>query len=322
VELRLTDPESAERRWAYLFDSRGTKLDPAAGRDLVSYRFRLSSGDYPATYGFTNGPNPETSIVESGSYRLRFTDRWISDMLEIRRPGTETADLLDRRKVQFGPGVCGRSTDTFTAAEGAFVTNVDGPVRAIRSYVGANSGPMTQREHLFYDRREEITTFLRVHSIPGVMDFLDYEPTPKAMRYRSSTAAAVPVDGIEDAIPSAPPEWEQLTGPHGTLTTLGRVETDVAGLGVSGYYLDDSTPDQPDQAQCTGDGLAWGSSGLRIEGPIANTDPLRGPAAEFRGLRTIFYDGPGLNRRDAVLRASWVSEPLEVRARARPPRRR
>jgi hypothetical protein len=322
VELRLTNAESGERRWAYLFDGRGTKLDPAADRDLVAYRFRLSSGDYPSTYQFNDGPNPETSVVESGSYRLRFTDRWINDLMEIRRRGAETADLLDRRKVQFGPGVCGRSTDTFTEAEGAFVTNIDGPVRAIRSYVGANSGPLTQREHLFYDRREEVTTSLRVHSIRGVMDFLDYTPTPEPMRYRSSTTAAVAVDGVGDTLPTAPPEWEQLTGRHGTVTTVGRVETDVEGLALSAYYLDDSTPDQAEQAQCTGDGLAWGSSGLHIEGPIANTDPLRGPAAELRGLRTIFYDAADLKRSDAVRRWRWVTEPLEVRTTARPPRRR
>ena len=48
-------------------------------------------------------------------------------------------------------------------------------MRAIRSYIGANSGPLTQREHVFYDGRSDVRTFLRVHAIPG-LDFLDYRP--------------------------------------------------------------------------------------------------------------------------------------------------
>jgi len=54
------------------------------------------------------------------------------------------------------------------------VTSKVRPVRVIRSYLGANSGPNTQRTHIFYDRREDIVTNLRVHSIPSIMDFFDY----------------------------------------------------------------------------------------------------------------------------------------------------
>ena len=78
------------------------------------------------------------------------------------------------------PANCGRSEDTFDDAEGAFIVNKDGPVRAIRSYIGANSGPNTQREHIFYDQREDVRTFLRVHAIPGIMDFFDYSPRGRA----------------------------------------------------------------------------------------------------------------------------------------------
>ena len=83
-------------------------------------------------------------------------------------------DILDRAKATLGPGVCGRSEDTFDDAEGAFIANKSGPVRAIRSYIGANSGPLTQREHIFYEQREDVRTFLRVHAVPGPWDFFDY----------------------------------------------------------------------------------------------------------------------------------------------------
>ena len=88
-------------------------------------------------------------------------------------------------------GCCGRSEDTFSAGDGGYATNMDGPVRVIRSYLGANSGTYTQREHVFYRRTERVQTFLRVHAIPGIMDFYDYSPAAIGMRYRArSTPAA------------------------------------------------------------------------------------------------------------------------------------
>ncbi len=48
--------------------------------------------------------------------------------------------------------VCGTAAaagHTFSAAEGAFIVNKSGPVRALRAYIGANSGPYTGRLHVF-----------------------------------------------------------------------------------------------------------------------------------------------------------------------------
>ena len=53
--------------------------------------------------------------------------------------------------------------------------------------MGANSGPLTQRTHLMYRDREDVITDLRVHSIPGIMDFVDYSAAASGMTYRSST---------------------------------------------------------------------------------------------------------------------------------------
>ena len=160
---------------AYLF-RRSAALDPAAGKDYVDYQFQLASGDYKTTYKFQDGPNPENSTITTPYYQHHFGDRWMSDSIKVTAPGASGVDILDRHKNLFAPGNCGRSENTFNDAEGAFIVNKNGPVRAIRSYIGANSGPNTQREHIFYDRREDVRTFLRVHAIPGVMDFFDYSP--------------------------------------------------------------------------------------------------------------------------------------------------
>lgn len=318
VAVKVADPGRGAKRWLYLFGARSAKLDPAAGEDLVHYDFNLLSGDYRSTYRLADGPNPESSIVRTAYYRLRFSDRWINDVLEVRAPGAERSDIIDRRNAQFFPGYCGRSVDTFTDAEGAFIVNRDGPVRAIRSYVGANSGPLTQREHFFYDRREVVTTYLRVHPIPGVIDFWDYSPAATGMTYRASgLAGAVTVDGNPDPTAADAPRWEQLSGRQGTVTHVERLDTSVSDLPLDPYYLDQDQPNGGVERQCTGDGKAFGASGVWFNGAIPNTDPRRGPAARFVGERTVFYDRPGLGAAAARQRSGWVDRPLAVRVASR-----
>ena len=92
------------------------------------------------------------------------------------------------------PATAGARENTFNDAEGAFIANKSGPVRAIRSYIGANSGPLTQREHIFYERRQDIRTFLRVHAIPGIMDYFDYAPAASGMTYKNNANTG----GVDD----------------------------------------------------------------------------------------------------------------------------
>ena len=184
-EIRFHDPVGDPTdTFAYLYRQTGN-LDQSAGRPYVDYDFNLLSGNYKSTYRLQDGPNPEDSTVRTNFYTRHFSDRWADDGLKIIAPGASGVDILDRHKNLFAPGNCGRSEDTFDDAEGAFIVNKSGPVRAIRSYIGANSGPLTARQHIFYDRREDITTTLRVHAIPGVMDFFDYSPAANGMTYRS-----------------------------------------------------------------------------------------------------------------------------------------
>ena len=45
--------------------------------------------------------------------------------------------------------------------------------------MGANSGVITQRETKMYEQREDQETYLRVHSIPGIMDYINFEVSLK-----------------------------------------------------------------------------------------------------------------------------------------------
>ena len=197
---------------------------------------------------------------------------------------------------------------TFADAEGAFVANIDGPVRAIRSYVGANSGPITQRTHFMYRDRIDVVTNLRVHPIGGVMDFLDYSAAAKSMTYRSSTVPdGVTIDGRPDTVGSVPPSWEAVDGPQGQVFTRSVLTTNASGPSTSWFYRDQTAP--PEQ-QCWGDGSLLGASGSNTTGGIPNTDPRLGAAATFTSTRTTQFAAPAADSRSVAPAAQQWAEDL------------
>jgi hypothetical protein len=316
TEVQITDPLSpGSEGYVYLFRKTGPSgLKQGAGVKYVTYTFKLTSGSYKRTYQLMNGPNLEKSKVTGATYTRGFADRWLTDQLVITAPGATQVDILDRHKALFAPGVCGRSEDTFDmpiagTVEGAFVVNKNGPVRGIRSYIGANSGPNTQRTHFFYDQREDVITDLRVHAIPSIMDFLDYSPAASGMTYRNSlNPAGVAIDGTPDTLTAGMPTWEQVTGAQGTLTNVAQLSTSFPST-VASYYVDDTTPPT---AQCTGDAFAYGQSGLYVTSALPNTDPGLGGTDTLRGVRTMFYEGPGGTATSAEALQANVVTPLET----------
>ncbi len=289
LELEVTDPTSSSTGYVYLFT--GTPgADPSAGLDYVDYTFSLDSGDYKTTYLRANGPNPESSTVTGQSYTMGFSDRWFHDELTIT--DGSGVDILDGHKSQFSIDSCSRSNVTFADAEGAFVANIDGPVRGIRSYVGANSGPLTQRTFLFYRDRYEMITDLRVHLIGGVMSFVDLSAAAVGMTYgNSEMAGTTTIDGNPDTVPSAVPAWSYVSGPQGVVLYSSTVETS-ATLTSSTFYLDDNTPPW---TECWGDGDFYGAAGTQFGGGIPNTDPSIGGTATFQSREVVATFTAGLN---------------------------
>jgi len=314
VAVRLADPRaSSETGWVYLFASTGS-LVPSAGRDYVDYRFALASGAYKTTYQRRTGPNPETSRATTAAYEVAFSDRWLETSWKVLSAGASGVDVLDGHKNQFAVNSCGRSNVTFAAEEGAFVANIDGPVRAIRSYVGANSGPLTQRTHLMYRDRVDVVTNLRVHAIPAIMDFLDYSAAAKTMTYRSSTRpGGVTIDGNADAVSAAVPTWEVVDGAQGQVLTRNTFTSDIApGVLTSSWFYRDQT--SPPEQQCWGDGSFLGASGANITGQIPNTDPSAGSHATLTARRTTEFRSPAADR-SAIpgVAADWsedIAQPL------------
>ena len=309
TRVEVTDPRgSGEKGWVYLYRSDGP-LDPAAGKDHVDYDFTLTSGDYKATYRRSEGPNPETSRVTTASYSIGFSDRWKEVSWKVLASGASQVDVLDGHKNQFSTSSCSRSNDTFSGEEGAFVANIDGPVRAIRSYVGANSGPLTQRTHLMYRDREDIVTNLRVHAIPGMMDFVDYSAAAKGMTYRSSTkTGGVAIDGVTDAVSTALPKWEAVDGPQGRIYTRNVFRSSQTDLqaGTTQFYRDQTLPHEP---QCWGDSSYYGASGSFVQRGIANTDPRATPTAWLTATRTVQFLPPAADKaKIAPYAADWAAD--------------
>ena len=240
--VKVTDPlDPGNSRFIYLF--RTTEgLEPSAGSDYVSYDQAYSpslAGGYRSGYNYgsigdnANGPpvNPEASIVSTPRYEIGIPGRWMIDRLVIAA-GDGELDILDGDKSTVSPTGCGRNELTFSRGGGGFIANIDGPVRAIRSFIGANSGTFTQREYVFYEGLFENRTFLRVH--PGINQFvtaMDMSPAAVGMTYRNqNNPAGATIDGVQDSLVTGPFDWEQFSGDQGSITNVARFTTDISGV--------------------------------------------------------------------------------------------
>ena len=335
-EVKVTDPLTSAVGFAYLFTSTSPTLTGGSGGTTkVNYQLILNASptaDYKGTYKMgtaalapnnSAGFNSEASNIETPSYTQQYSDRWLNSVISIAAGGASKHRILERGRYQFAPGVCGRSEDTFDGGdtnpyEGGFLTNLSGPVRAIRSYIGANSGQYTINTDIFYPQRQDSITDLRVHAIPGVMAFDDMFDTGAELTYSDDQNTGIPIDGVPDSIVAAhSPVWQMVSSPtEGSLVTARTVDTDIAGLQLSTYYLDQSSASP---RPCTGDADAWGQNGVAIVGAgggqVPCTDPTRaecptGTVKRLSATRFRYFEGPSLSSASAAGLAARALAPL------------
>lgn len=332
VEVRIDDPLDGGTGYVYLFRKAGG-LDPGAGQQYVTYDFVLLSGDYKETYQRYGGPggdhgpqvNAEDSLVTTSAYQRHWSWRWTNDGLRIFLGSG--VDILEKRDYWIVPGNCSRHNATFNADEGVFFANISGPVRAIRSYMGANSGPLTQGEHIYYEQREDAIITARVHerSATGIF-FSDYSADAYGMTYAdSNNPSGVTIDGVPDTVTAGALDWDMVTGPQGSLVSLGMMETDIPDYldGLTSYYRDEAGTSLRICQECeeaptgacpavgaTNDAHLIGAHGAWGTGPLPNTDPRTPPYSNLKVTLVTYYDGPGLDAADAQLRRDWVDNPL------------
>ena len=330
VEVEVAD--GGEKAWVYLYErSADGGLVPGAGVDLISYALTFTEDiDYLTEYPFVgkgscgdavcDPPILEDSVISSDHYERHFSARWVTDSLKLMTPGSTGEDLLDLAQARFAPGFCGRHVLTFSTSEGAFVANIDGPVRAIRSYLGANSGPLTQRTHLFYDRVEVVQTFLRVHPIPAIMDLVDYASDAAGMTYYNEhNEGGLAIDGEPDpGFDTAAFKWELISGPHGSIVST--IDPNLSQpLKTVGYHEDDAmTPNDQCSASNTldhPDDQAFGASGMWIVDPIPDTDPRSGGTDHVFISRTSYYEAADLDLAAAKQIVTLAQSPPTALAR-------
>ncbi|MBN8866209.1 MAG: hypothetical protein J0H98_01525 [Solirubrobacterales bacterium] len=350
TKIAVDDPVGGGKAYVYLFQA-PVKWDQSAGKDYVKYDFKLTGLGAGQTllndYGYSNSSNPEDSTVTTADYQLHSTDRWMEDELKISAGGASGANILDREAVSAGGlNGCGRSEYTFSGNwdldanvgnerpadddEGTYVAIKDGPVRAIRSYMGANSGPYVQAVHKYYADHEDKSIIVRVHPIPDMYVWTDLSAAASGMTYRDQlNRSGVAVDGSPDSLAKPGADgigsgnlfWQQVTGAQGSATTLVSATASVIdgdNPPFVAYYLDDQNPDGPGEKQCGGDLKAYGAAGFGIDGTFPNTDPNLAPVlVNSRDLtvdRVRYFGGPGATAEQADVFAERVKEPLTATA--------
>lgn len=342
-EVEAVNPlDPSQIGYVYLFES-NTLTGGSGGTTGVGYDFELVGGPYTEAYHIANWAlppndswtfNPESSQVTTPGYALGFSDRWLNDSLMITRPGSNGSQVLDRSKyyattAAASGGTCTRNEDTFDGAdtgEGAFIVNLAGPVRAIRSSMGANSFKYTTTTDVFYPYRQDTTIELRGHAgMPGFGQGDDLSTGLVGMTYSDPANSGLVIDGNPDAFvpitskagdPTQPDRWQLIAGPSGSMVTIRTLETSIADLDVSTSYFDE-TP--ATVTPCTGDGSYWGQAGFATVSPTLNvpvTDPtLSADAATYTARRFRYYDTPALTAQDAAILEDRVDHPITTSVR-------
>ena len=334
-EVKAVDPLSpSQTGYVYLYHS-DTLTGGSAGTDGVTYSFNLDSGSYTSTYRMGTGSlapnntwgfNPEHSTVSTSSYSQSFGDRWLNNGLAITQSGANGANILERTHY-YVTNTCSRSEDTFDGGannpgEGAFVVNISGPVRAIRSYIGANSYKYTVNTDLFYPDREDTVTELRGHAgLPGYGSVDDFVTATTGLTYSDPVNSSVTIDGNPDAVTpisyatgSTPPaSWQMVSGAQGSVVTTRSIDTDISGLNATTVYEDRNPASPP---QCTGDAAAWGENGMNLTSPTGSvpvTDPtLTATPATLVLTRYRYFEGPNLAASTAATLSSEALTPIQT----------
>lgn len=307
LQVTATDPLGhAATGFLYLFRTDGS-LAPGAGQAYVGYTFALASGQPYRTGYSLSGANAETSSFTSPYWRAGWSDMWLWD----RFAWADGVDRLDRIRTQPSATDCKRTEKTFSDGPGGFICNRSGPVRAIRAYMGANSGKYTTREHVMWERRHDLIDVSRVHAVRGGISALDWAAALTGWSYHNQrNLPGVPVDGAADPLAAGPLDWELWSGPAGALTLAHLIDTDIALTGRTSYYLDRSSV-----KQCApGDGAAYGMAGFSIEQDLPNTDPRQSPVCRLVSRRVMTVEPAGTGTAEAAARDAEARTPLALAA--------
>lgn len=359
VELAGSDADDATRSgYLYLYVRDTARAARTAAVELTPvftgttgpftsvFRSNASAAGMGATRGCGDGGGwgvvmPEDTSIRAAGYTRHFSGRWLEDQLVVRNGTTEGPDVLDIHEARplwaaftgaeastsatidtTSNRTCTRSVTSFSGAPGTIITLRTGPVRAIRSYYGSNSGTINERTHFYYAQREDVSSFIRVHPIPGISDGLDLSTAAMGMTYYNEhNTGGLLIDGHPDAFDRTFARWEMVTGAtQNTVLSVhhsARIELGAATASYAPemFFIDD---DGALTCVCSGDQVMIGAHGYRVRMPedsahvtgLPNTDPRLPTPGMLTGVRTIY---PLVGRTSVAMASTLADEAISLR---------
>ncbi|MEL6941394.1 MAG: T9SS type A sorting domain-containing protein, partial [Bacteroidota bacterium] len=230
---------------------------------------------------------------------------------------------------------------SFSTSRGVIVSSVDGPVRAIRSVMGTNSGIYNQQSIFFTKCRAYYRNDFRVHDattadVSQAYDMFDWSDVMNGASYSNSyNLTPVTVNGNQDNLNNNKlPEWALYEGDQGSIVinasivknsnhyTFGETLQDVvqregnAGTAWDAYYDDSGSGTT---YKCTGDNRAYGSAGWVVYTNQCydyryNTQKcnLLNFPNEIVFNRTNYYLPPGEDNTSAERYGEYAQQPLQA----------
>ncbi|MEM0991793.1 MAG: T9SS type A sorting domain-containing protein [Bacteroidota bacterium] len=350
-ELQIYDPvEGTSLGYVYIFEQDGS-LDASAGEDYIQYDFTFFpmgdsiagnsvKEDYIMCYE-NEVRNTEASSVITEDYESRFSDRWTEDYLKIKTGNVLDTSLLDIHQITLDIDKCLRYTGSFATNTGVIISTIDGPVRAIRAIMGANSGRYNQLSIFFTKCQVYYRSDFRVHDaitqdVSQAYDMFDWTDAMNGAKYSNNyNPTPVVIDGNQDNLNKDElPVWSLYEGAQGSIVvnasivknsdhyTFGESLQDVmartnnAGTAWDAYY-DDAGVEAT--YQCTGDEEAYGTAGWVVytnqcydyRFMTDKCDSLTTPN-EVVFNRTNYYLPPGVDNAGAARYADYARQPLQI----------
>lgn len=307
IEVAVFDPLDFTTGYIYLYQQDGS-LPQSAGKTYVNYEYNP----------FLVPIGGENSTVNTTYYSWHFSDTWLSDELKFNSPEGSNENILDQHVTFFGPDICGQNETTFSTGTNVYITNKSGPVRAIRSYMGANEQYFTQRTHFFYEAKQDIITDIRMEGMLYYFDFFNYNENTIGMNYVSNSFIdGLVIDGnAEDFATDTPAQWEMVTGDQGTLFVIHdvQIQDTIQDLeGAIGNYWSDNA--QNPTYNCSGTSNEYGSSGIVINISDLCTKPESiscNPNNSLQMKRTVYFADPNLEVLDAFIHQQYSKVALET----------
>lgn len=291
-EVEIFEPLSANANVGYIYLFRQTgALAQDAGKDYVDYDYDDFGGNYKANYKVCfNGEqdiNLENSWLHTANYSMHFRRRWENDQLILKKGNMPNTDILDSHQYFTSNVNCTKTEVTFSQRRGPIIANIDGPIRGIRSVMGAHSGTYMELTLVMSECRADNRFYYRIHPSAGYFEARDLNSNAIGMSFYSNrNPSPLIIDGNRDDSQFTtiePSEWELTEGAQGSIISAYVYDTDIImgtqddfnqGLAngyAEAYYRDWGSDDT---RRCSGDLASYGASGFHFRSRKC-TDRLR-----------------------------------------------